>query len=85
MLRKAHFIPLAALVLVAAAPAPSAALASNGEPQNVTSDQSGGSDATAKAERKICKTLADTARRTATKRLCMTRAEWREFNEAAQD
>jgi hypothetical protein len=78
-------IPIAALVLVAAAPAPSAALASSGEQQNVTSDQFGGSDATAKGERKICKTLANTARRTDTKRLCMTRAEWREFNDAMQD
>jgi hypothetical protein len=84
MFRKAQLIPLAALVLVAAAP-PSVALASNGEQQNLTSERSGGGDATAKAERKICKTLADTARRTNTKRLCMTRAEWREFNEAAQD
>ena len=84
MFRKAQLIPLAALVLVAAAP-PSVALASNGEQQNVASQQSGGSDSAAKAERKICKTLADTARRTNTKRLCMTRAEWREFNEAAQD
>lgn len=84
MFRKAHLIPIAALALVAAAP-PSAALASNGEQQNVTSSESGGSDATAKGDRKICKTLANTARRTATKRLCMTRAEWREFEEAAQD
>ena len=84
MFRKSHLIPIAALVLIAAAP-PSVALASNGEQQNLTSEQSGGSDSTAKAERKICKTLPDTARRTATKRLCMTRAEWREFNAAMQD
>jgi hypothetical protein len=85
MFRKATMIPLAALVLVAAAPAPSAALASNGERQNVTSDQSGGSDPSAKAERKICKNLAGSARRLDTKRLCMTRAEWREFEQAMQD
>ncbi len=85
MFRKACFVPLAAVILTAAAPAPSAALASNGERQTVASDQSGGSEPSAKADRKICKTLANTARRVDTKRLCMTRAEWREFNDAMQE
>ncbi len=85
MIRKAYFIPLAAVVLAAAAPAPTSALASNPGPQNVASDQSGGGDSTAKPERKICKTLANTARRVDTKRLCLTRAEWREFNEAMEN
>jgi hypothetical protein len=85
MFRKIYAAPLAALILTAAAPAaPTIALASNQDQQNVTGS-SDDSDATPKAERKTCKYLADSASRMRGKRLCMTAAQWRQFYAAQQD
>ena len=84
MFRKVYAAPFAALILAAAAPAvPTAALASGQEQQNA-SGSSGGSAEPAKAERKICKNFPDTVSRMRTKRLCLTQAQWREFEDAQQ-
>ena len=84
MFRKIYAAPLAALILTAAAPAaPSIAMASNQEQSNAAGS-SGESNETAKSERKTCKYFANTASRMRGKRLCLTQAQWREFN-AAQD
>ena len=86
MVRKAFIVPIAALVLAAAGTVPSAALAGKTDRVNVTSEQSGGGgDASAKSERKICKTLANSARRIDNKRLCMTQAEWQKFDEEMEE
>jgi hypothetical protein len=84
MFRKAYAAPLAALALIAAAPVPSAALASNDDQRNASASQAG-DDTSAKAERKTCKTFPDTVSRMHSKRLCLTQAQWREFNAAQQD
>ena len=82
MTRKIFAAPIAALALIAAAPVPSAALASNSQSQNA-SGQSGEAPA-AKGERKICKTFHMSGSHARPERLCMTRAQWKEFD-AAQD
>ena len=84
MFRKTYAAPFAALALVAAAPAPSVAMASN-EQQNVSAGQSGGDASTPRAERKTCRNFEDTVSRMRGKRLCMTQAQWREFYAAQQD
>ena len=84
MVHKACAAPLAALLLIAAAPAvPATALASS-EEQSSASASSGQSALPAKAERKICKRFADTTSRMRSTRLCLTRAEWREFEETQE-
>jgi hypothetical protein len=83
MTRKIFAAPIAALVLIAAAPAPSVALASNSQPQSVSGNQSGEASA-AKSERKICKTFYMSGSHVRGERLCMTRAQWKEFNEAQE-
>jgi len=45
-----------------------------------TSDQAS-ADATPKAERKTCRTFQNTASRMKAERLCLTRDEWRKFEE----
>jgi hypothetical protein len=83
MTRRIFAAPIAALTLIAAAPVPSAALASNSQSQ---SSESGKSDEAraAKGDRKICKTFHMSGSHARSERLCMTRAQWKEFD-AAQE
>jgi hypothetical protein len=84
MFRKIYAVPLAALILTAAAPAaPGVAMASNQEQSNAAGS-SQESNETAKAERKTCKNFPDTVSRMRTKRLCLTKEQWREFEDAQQ-
>ena len=78
MTRKIFAAPIAALALIAAAPVPSAALAGNSDQQTATGSQSRAP--AAKSERKICKTFNTTGSHAKPERLCMTRAEWKEFD-----
>ena len=80
MTRKIFAAPIAALALIAAAPVPSAALASNSQPQSASGGQSGEAPA-AKSERKICKTFYMSGSHVRSERLCLTRAQWKEYNE----
>jgi hypothetical protein len=82
MTRKIFAAPIAALALIAAAPVPSAAMASNSQPQSVSSDRSGQAQP-AKAERKICRTFYMSGSHVRGERLCLTRAQWKEYNESA--
>ena len=87
MSRKIFAAPIAALALIAAAPVPSAALASanaNASEPQANSARSGEAGKPAKAERKICKTFTMTGSHTRSERLCLTRAQWKDF-EAAQE
>ena len=84
MFLKACAAPLAALALIAAAPVPSAGLASSQDRDNGSSASSGRSADSAKADRKICKNFPDTVSRMRTRRLCLTQAQWREFEDAQQ-
>ena len=84
MTRKIFAAPIAALALIAAAPVPSAALASNSsQPQSASGSQRG--DAPAKAERKICKTFHMSGSHAKAERLCLTRAQWKDFNDAQEE
>lgn len=81
MIRTIFAAPIAALVLIAAAPVPSAALASNSsQPQGVSGSQSG--QPPAKAERKICKTFYMSGSHARSERLCLTKAQWKEYNDS---
>ena len=70
-------VPFAALALIAAAPVPSAALAGSAQ-GNSSADSSGQQGKAAKPERKICKNF-DMSGSHIPERLCLTRAQWREF------
>ena len=84
MTRKIFAAPIAALALIAAAPVPSAALASNNsQPTSATGSRSGDA-ASAKSERKICKTFHMSGSHAKPERLCLTRAQWKEFNDAQE-
>ena len=83
MTRKIFAAPIAALALIAAAPVPSAALASNSQSQASSSGQSGEAPA-AKSERKICKTFHMSGSHARAERLCLTRAQWKEFDDAQE-
>ena len=77
-----HFAaPLAAFALLSTA-VPAAA-ARNDQP-DAAATQAQASDSDAKAERKICKNLPNTVRRVKSERLCLTRAQWKEYDEAVQ-
>ena len=84
MFNKAFAAPLAALALIAAAP-PSAALASNDQPDNSSAQAQQSNSDTPKAERKICKNFEMTASHMRGQRLCLTRAQWREFYAAQEN
>jgi hypothetical protein len=78
---KLIFASTAALVLVADAPAHAAR--SQSEPSAESGD-GGSSRATAKDERKTCRTFDNTATRMKRERLCLTREQWKKF-EAQQE
>ncbi|HEY5720849.1 MAG TPA: hypothetical protein VIT45_00865 [Allosphingosinicella sp.] len=84
MTRKIFAAPIAALVLIAAAPVPSAALAGNSDQQSATGSQSQKAR-TAKAERKICRTFYMSGSHVKGERLCLTPAQWKEFNESQSE
>ena len=84
MFRQACFAPLAALVLIAAAPVPTAGLAGSQDGESGSAASSGQPADSARAERKTCKNFPDTVSRMRTKRLCLTQAQWREFEDAQQ-
>ena len=84
MSRKIFAAPIAALALIAAAPVPSAALASNSE-QPASASQSAESGKPAKAERKICKSFTMSGSNMRSERLCLTRAQWKDFYAAQEE
>ena len=84
MFHKACVAPFAALALIAAAPAPSAGLAGGQDREAGSATSSSQAADSAKAERKTCKNLPDTVSRMRTRRLCLTREQWREFEDAQQ-
>ena len=84
MFLQAFAASLAALALIAAAPVPTAGLASSQDRDNGSAASSGQGADSAKAERKICKNFPDTVSRMRTKRLCLTQSQWREFEDAQQ-
>ena len=85
MTRKIFAAPIAALALIAAAPVPSAALASSSsQDETATGSQSREAPA-AKGERKICRKFYMSGSHVKGERLCMTRAQWKEFNEAQSE
>jgi hypothetical protein len=80
MFRKAFAAPLAAIALMAAAPAPSIAMASNDQGNSSVTQSDQGNGETPKQERKICKSFDQSGSHMRAKRLCLTQAQWREFN-----
>lgn len=84
MFHKACAAPLAALALIAAAPVPAAGLAGSQEGASGPAAASGQAADSARVERKICKNFPDTVSRMRTKRLCLTKDQWREFEDAQQ-
>jgi hypothetical protein len=77
---------IAALSLIAAAaPAaaePDAATAASSQPSAAAGE---GSAATPKAERKFCRRFDNSARRTQNVLLCLTREQWKKFQEQQED
>ena len=84
MTRKIFAAPIAALALIAAAPVPSAALAGNSQSQSSPSGETRDTTA-AKSERKICKTFHMSGSHARADRLCLTRAQWKEFDAAQEE
>ena len=78
---KLIFASTAALALIAGAPA--SAAKSQGQ-QAVDSD-SGGAGVKAKDERKTCRTFDNSASRMERERLCLTREQWKKFDEQNED
>jgi hypothetical protein len=77
MTGKAFAIPFAAVALIAAAPAPSSAADNN---------EGGGTAVSSAAskpakERPTCKVFTETGSHARQTRLCLTRAQWRTFEE----
>lgn len=64
------FAPLAAAMLIAAGAAPAAAKPGQGS-----------SSAADQGERKICKTFHMTGSRVRAEKLCLTKSEWKKFDE----
>ena len=85
MFGKACAAPLAAFILIAATPpVPAAVALSGGNERTTVASGSSGAGEPAKAERKTCKNFPDTVSRMRTKRLCLTKEQWREFEDAQQ-
>jgi hypothetical protein len=74
---KLIFASTAALALIAGAPAHAAK--SRGD--QTLAAEGGGAGAKAKDERKSCRFFDNTASRMKRERLCLTREEWRKFEE----
>jgi hypothetical protein len=72
---KLIFASTAALALIAGSPA----LAAKSQ-----SDQAGASTAKAKGERKTCRTFDSTESRMKRTRLCLTREQWKKFEEESR-
>jgi hypothetical protein len=77
---KLIFASTAALALVAGTPA--FAARSNQDEQASAAASDGGSGDSAKVERKTCKTFDNSATRMKRQRICLTRDQWRKFEEA---
>jgi hypothetical protein len=73
---KMIFASTAALAMVAGTPA-FAAKAQN-QNQQVVASEAGGSEA---KEKKICRSFQNTVSRVKREKLCMTRAEWKKFEQ----
>jgi hypothetical protein len=76
---KLIFASTAALALIAGAPAYAAK--SQSERALAAADGGVGAAAQAKEERKTCRTFDNTATRMKRERLCLTREQWRKFEE----
>ena len=85
MIRKTIAASVAALALIAAAPAPSVAMANNDQSQNRSATTSDDGGSTPKAERKICRNFETSGSHMRGKRLCLTQAQWREFYAAQEN
>jgi hypothetical protein len=77
---KLIFASTAALALVAGTPA----FAAKSQSEQVAASDNGaaGSDAKAKGERKTCRTIDNTESRMKRQRLCFTKAQWKQFDQA---
>ena len=78
---KLIFASTAALALIAGAPAHAA----KNESVRALAAAEGGADAKAKAERKTCRYFDNTASRMKRERLCLTREQWKKFEEARKE
>jgi hypothetical protein len=78
---KLIFASTAAFALLAGTPA---FAAKSGQDEQASASESGGGDQ-ARAERKTCKYFDNTATRMKRQRLCLTREQWRKFEETQAD
>jgi len=83
MFSKAFAAPLAALSLIAAA-IPAGAAKSPEEQNGSAARSDNARTDNGKAERKICKRFENSASRMGSIRLCLTQAQWREFEQARE-
>ena len=74
MNRTAMFAPLAALSMIAIAAPAAAAAKGQDAPATTASD--------AKAEKKTCRRFDDTTSRMNSTKLCLTKAQWKKFEDA---
>ncbi|HEX8448618.1 MAG TPA: hypothetical protein VF652_03405 [Allosphingosinicella sp.] len=80
---KMIFASAAALAMASGSPA--FAAKTQGQQQLAASDQAGGgAGVESKAERKICRLIDSTESRMKRQRLCFTKAEWKKFDDEAQ-
>lgn len=82
MSAKALAIPFAAIALIAAAPAPSAMAGNEG---GGSAEVSAKAAKPAKVERKTCRRFIQTGSHSESTRLCMTKSQWRDFDDKADD
>lgn len=78
---KLIFASTAALALIAGAPAHAA----KNESARALAAASGGSEAKAKEERKTCRLFDNSTSRMKRERVCMTRDQWKKFEEAQKE
>ncbi len=77
---KMIFASAAALAMAAGTPA----FAAQGQNQQVAASESGGGGGGEKAK-KICRSFAHSATRMKRERLCLTRADWKKFQETQDE
>ncbi|MEA3063868.1 MAG: hypothetical protein QOJ27_296 [Sphingomonadales bacterium] len=78
---KLIFASTAALALIAGVPAH----AGRSQSEQSAESDGGGSRAKAKEERKTCRTFDNTETRMKRERLCLTREQWRKFDDAQSE
>ena len=78
---KLIFASTAALALIAGAPA----FAAKTQTERALASADGATDAKAKDERKTCRVFDNSASRMKRERLCLTREQWKKFDEEQAD